>query len=154
MTTIAYRDGLIATDGRTSMGPFISNDDRVKRHEHDGVVFFLCGSSGELDAFIDGWPHEGRDCDSDASGFAVKDGEMWETGCHDKRVWRMKVDLSSDYHMAYGSGMYHAVTAMDMGCSAAEAVQMAAQRDSGTGGTIRVYCAKTGDLVQSEGPDD
>lgn len=151
MTTIAYRDGLIATDGRTSMGSFISNDDSIKRHEHDGVVFFLCGSNGSFLDFMDGWPHDGKDCDSDAAGFAIKDGVLWETGCHDKRVWRLRVDLSRGYHMAYGSGFEHAVTAMDMGCCAAEAVEMAAQRDSGTGGAIRVYCAKTGDLAESEG---
>lgn len=41
--------------------------------------------------------------------------------------------------MAIGSGMYYALTAMDCGCSAEEAVKMAAKRDVNTGGEIRIF---------------
>ena len=43
---------------------------------------------------------------------------------------------------AIGSGADHAFTAMDCGCSAKEAVQMAVKRDTCTGGRIRSFKLK------------
>lgn len=49
--------------------------------------------------------------------------------------WKSPIPPSATY--AIGSGADHAITAMDMGANAFLAVQMAAKRDTGTGGTIR-----------------
>jgi hypothetical protein len=43
---------------------------------------------------------------------------------------------------AIGTGTDHAITAMDCGLSAREAVKMAMKRDTGTGGRIRTYKVK------------
>jgi hypothetical protein len=45
---------------------------------------------------------------------------------------------------AIGCGSDHAITAMDMGATAYQAVQMAAKRDTGTGGTIRAATVGVG----------
>jgi hypothetical protein len=46
---------------------------------------------------------------------------------------------SLDNPCAIGSGTDHALTAMDMGATAEEAIGWAAKRDAGTGGTIRTF---------------
>ena len=49
--------------------------------------------------------------------------------------WKSPIPAGAIY--AIGSGADHAITAMDMGASAIGAVEMAAKRDTGTGGIIR-----------------
>ena len=52
-----------------------------------------------------------------------------------------KFEMSKERHAAVGSGSDHALTAMDMGATAEEAVKMAMKRDVMTGGRIRLYRA-------------
>lgn len=47
--------------------------------------------------------------------------------------------MSLDNPVACGSGMDHALTAMDMGATAKEAVKWAMKRDTLTGGRIRTF---------------
>ena len=56
---------------------------------------------------------------------------------HDDKTGPWKTRLSLSNPDAIGSGSPFALTAMDMGASAEEAVTMAAKRDSCTGGKIR-----------------
>lgn len=53
----------------------------------------------------------------------------------------------SDCPFAIGSGEDHALTAMDMGATAKEAVEFAAKRDSKTGGLIRAFDPKKNKYV-------
>ena len=54
---------------------------------------------------------------------------IWSEG----RLFKYQVD----HQYAIGSGSNNAITAMDMGATAAEAVEMAKKRDTGTGGLVR-----------------
>ena len=72
----------------------------------------------------------------EASGYAVADGELWLVGHDDNTgIWKTRIDLRCAD--AIGSGSPFALTAMDMGASAYQAVEMAAKRDTSTGGKIR-----------------
>jgi ATP-dependent protease HslVU (ClpYQ) peptidase subunit len=56
---------------------------------------------------------------------------------HDKKTGFWKDRLRPDNAFALGSGSHFALTAMDMGATAAEAVEMAKKRDTSTGGLVR-----------------
>jgi len=53
-----------------------------------------------------------------------------------------KTPESSKSVFAIGSGQDHALTAMDCGLSAKEAIKMAAKRDVNTGGRVRTFKIK------------
>jgi len=53
MTTIAYKDGVIACDSRITSGSLIVDDNEIKMVKKGDVVFFLAGSTSDYLAFID-----------------------------------------------------------------------------------------------------
>ncbi|EPM72547.1 20S proteasome subunits A/B [Pseudomonas syringae pv. theae ICMP 3923] len=55
MTTIAYKDGVIAYDSRTTGGTTISDDDSGKLQTVDGVQFICTGCACDFDALIAGY---------------------------------------------------------------------------------------------------
>jgi len=139
MTTIAYKDGVIAYDSRMNAGATIVDDDFDKKTDRDGVSFFCTGSSPDIENLIE--LYLGRDNgahDISASAFVVKDGSMYLVGWNKTDgIWRDKLSPEKPYTI--GSGSDHAWTAMDCGKSAVEAVELAKKRDSGTGGLVRSY---------------
>lgn len=79
----------------------------------------------------------------DAGAFIWDGKDLWEASFEDgKEFWKVKLDTKKTY--AIGSGSPHAITAMDCGLSAKDAVKMAMKRDSRTGGRIKVYKIKAG----------
>ena len=138
MTTIVYNheDKEIAYDSRVTKGSYIATDNQNKRISAKGVDFFLSGDNNCILKVVDNWPEikEGIDC----CGFVVISGVVkWlSSGCD----WSGLDDCY--YSEAAGSGEDHAITAIDLGCSAKKAVEMAAKRDSHTGGTINVFNVK------------
>jgi ATP-dependent protease HslVU (ClpYQ) peptidase subunit len=137
MTTIAYKDGVIAYDSRVCCDRTILDDDYDKRAERDGVHYFFCGAMADREFLIAHDRGERRlrqKCDSHA---LIWDGKnLWEAGFDQNGIfWKSPKRL--DNPCAIGSGTDHALTAMDMGADAAGAVEMAAKRDVCTGGTVR-----------------
>ena len=139
MTTIAYKDGIVACDGRITSGSLIEDDDREKMIEREGVRFFLTGATADYDKLIDAYlgdrvvPHGVYAC-----SLVFRNGLLTCVGVDEElRVWEAPVPLDKPYAM--GSGRTYALTAMDMGATAYQAVEMAAKRDTCTGGTIRTY---------------
>lgn len=138
MTTIAYKDGVIAYDSRTSAGSIITNDNADKHYERDSVHFFMCGTLADYESFFAAFCGEKPEAEPDASCIAVVEGKAYVCGYgSDKGVWKSPIDMTQSY--AIGSGSEFAWAAMDMGASAAEAIAVAMKRDTGTGGTIRTY---------------
>lgn len=142
MTTIAYKDGVIACDGRTTQGGLICSDNSDKRDTRDGVSFFFAGTVTEHQQAMDIWFRgDDPECKLDFSAFVVDDeGAVWEFSCGEGGTWRERVERYG--HSAIGSGSSHALTAMDCGLSARDAVKMASKRDIYTGGRIRTYAIK------------
>lgn len=142
MTTIAYKDGVIAYDSRITLGTIIEHDDYEKLVESKGVKFILTGATGDFPRLIEayfGATHKNLD----ASGLAFDGEKIWRIGHNNYGgFWKIAVPPSSV--CALGSGMPHAMTAMDMGASAAVAVEMAKKRDTGTGGQVRLLILSVG----------
>lgn len=137
MTTIAYRAGIIACDSRATEGDTIITDRCRKYFRKGGWRFWLAGATSQFAQFV-------VDCASDCPktsardvyGFAVMGDVVFRVDCIGGRVNFDRIDEEYD---AVGSGQCFALAAMDAGATAAEAVRIAARRDPGTGGRVRVY---------------
>ncbi len=141
MTTIAYKDGVIAYDGRsTTNAGTIVYDDFDKCVERDGVRFVIAGANAGIQKLIDAY--FGADLISiDTVALAVEDGVIWHIS-HDDDEGIAKSLVLHDRPYALGSGSGHAYTAMDMGATAYQAVEMAMKRDIYSGGKIRTLTIK------------
>lgn len=144
MTTIAYKDGVIAYDSRCTQGMTIVDDECDKHREENGIHYFFCGSVCDQQILID--CHQGaqnvqipKGCNSSAM---IYDGESIYTSGFDKDSgFHCSLERMGNV-IAMGSGADHALTAMDMGADAEAAVKMAIKRDAGSGGTIRTFKLK------------
>jgi 20S proteasome alpha/beta subunit len=138
MTTIAYKDGVVAYDSRRTGGSTIVDDDYEKRFEQDGVSFFITGSVSDSPRLIAAYFGEKQESPVECSGLVVCEGKLSRIGYDtNSGLWNEPLPLDRPY--ATGSGCDHAWTAMDMGATAAEAVKMAKKRDAGTGGKVRTF---------------
>lgn len=139
MTTIAYRNGIIAFDSRCTQDDNILSDDFDKAYlADDDTVFILCGCIGDhyrlMDQYFDR-PYDASKGAIEASGYVIKsDGTLWRVGPNEGGGVFTFPAFSLG---ACGSGAPHALTAMDMGASAEDAIAMAAKRDTNTGGAVR-----------------
>ncbi|MDU9394549.1 MULTISPECIES: proteasome subunit beta [Pseudomonas] len=136
MTTIAYKDGIIAYDSQITRGDVITYDDYEKCLERDGVKFICSGAVPDfarlVDAYFGGTPEGSIDVTA-----MVLDGEQLMMVAVDDNTGLWKSPIMLDRPYAIGSGTPYAFAAMDMGASAEKAVEMAAKRDTSTGGKIR-----------------
>ena len=141
MTTIAYKDGVIAYDGRQTRNDRIVSDSAAKCQVVDGVSFFLSGAVCDEKALIAAYFGTASPAPVECSGYVVDGGKLLMVGHDDKTgIWKQELDLSNPD--AIGSGCAYAIAAMDMGASAEEAVRAAIKRDIYTGGTIRTVTIK------------
>lgn len=140
MTTIAYKDGVIAYDSRCAAGSTILDDDFDKHVESDGVHYFFSGRACDTDALILAYKGELGKSDDDFSAwaFVFDSGKLYLSGFDSDGLFKSTPN-NLDRVYAIGSGEDHALTAMDMGASAVEAVEMAAKRDTNTGGKVRSF---------------
>lgn len=138
MTTIAYKDGVIACDSRQTRGGSIVSDDVVKCQVVDGVRFFLSGAVCDEKALIAAYFGTPSPAPVECSGYAVDGGRLQMVGHDDKTgVWRQDLDPANPD--AIGSGSAYALAAMDMGASAEEAVRAAMKRDIYTVGKVVTF---------------
>lgn len=143
MTTIAFRDGVMASDSRvveqgigSTHGPKIFRKKVGKRD----VLIGGAGFSPSLMMFIDWYGSNNDDLRNKIMTLCVGDKEfevmVWDgqhlTTCDEF----CRLDLVTEKYYALGSGAAHAITAMDCGKSARQAVQMAMKRDINTGGRV------------------
>ncbi|WP_315336189.1 proteasome subunit beta [Pseudomonas grimontii] len=143
MTCIAYKDGVIAYDSQITSGNTITYDDYQKCHEVKGVKFFMCGKTCDYAALQDSYFGAAVTKEVDASAIVADSEGLWCVGAGvGDGFWKSPIMLDTTY--AIGSGADHAITAMDMGATAYQAVQMAAKRDTGTGGVIRTMIINEG----------
>ncbi|WP_122588204.1 proteasome subunit beta [Pseudomonas viridiflava] len=147
MTTIAYKDGVIAYDSRQTRGGAIVSDDCLKCEIVDGVSFFLSGCVCDEQALIAAYFGTPSKNPVECSGFVVDAGKLIMVGHDDKTgIWRQPLDPANAD--AIGSGSAYALAAMDMGASAEGAVKAAMKRDIYTGGTVRTLFIRDEDVPQ------
>lgn len=138
MTTIAYKDGVIAYDSRQTRGDRIVSDDCSKCQIVDGVSFFLSGAVCDEKALIAAYFGTPSPVPVECSGYVVDGGKLMLVGHDDKTgIWRQELDPANPD--AIGSGHAYAIAAMDMGASAEDAVRAAMKRDIYTGGKVRNF---------------
>lgn len=146
MTTICYKDGVLATDTRAMHCGWISHEAATKVILAEIPTFGKCyvGISGHYTAGVKGLEHLTKgenykpiDEDTCFTLLAVnKFGSM--------RVWcsgelnTVGEFIPSSFH-AIGSGQVPAKAAMHAGASAIEAVRIASYLDPNTGGTLVSY---------------
>ena len=133
----------MAYDGLATIGSLITDEDYDKKISIGNTHFFLAGITGDFPDFIKAYlTEEEPDRQLEVHCF-VWNGELlkcagMEDG--DRGIFSYTIPLTRPF--AIGSGQHFALTAMDMGATAKEAVKMAAKRDVGTGGRIRTFRLK------------
>jgi hypothetical protein len=148
MTTIAYKDGVIAYDSLICSNNSVTYDDYDKCHEREGVKFVLTGYVCDYSKLIGAWFGEPVTGTVECSGL-VFDGNTLVYVAYNAEHGLCKTPVWLERPYVLGSGSDHAMTAMDMGATAAEAVEMAKKRDTSTGGQVRTLQIAQG-LTQAE----
>lgn len=141
MTTLAYRDGVLAADGLAARGDLVvERDHRKVRRLRDGSVVGVTGNPAPASPVIE-WIEAGGGMSPPSTGNCCVvhlrlDGSLrvYEDG-----GWE---DENPDRFMAWGSGWQIATTAMHYGATAEEAVRMAVKLDIYSGGKITFMALK------------
>jgi hypothetical protein len=146
MTTIAYRAGVIAGDGRETYieegeSSMVARDDCVKVHRlPDGRLFGAAKTSEDINTlhralirscrwwhFWNRWPEPRLD---DINAMVIDtDGTIWS---YEGSRW----ERIEEEYFAVGSGARAAFPALDAGASALKAVEIGVKRDPFSGGLI------------------
>lgn len=138
MTTLAYRDGELATDSRVTAGDMIISDRRKKVHRlRDGSVVAWAGSVQQAELLLRAMRKNTAPpkIDEISALHLRADGSLWE---YEGQAW---VKQDPGYY-ATGSGSPYAFAAMDAGASAKEAVRIAIKRDANSGGRVQALKLK------------
>jgi len=142
MTTIAYKNGIVAYDSRISADNLIQDDDYEKHIVRDGIHFFVCGATEDWMKFVESYCNQTNPerC-LDVSALVLHGGQLFKSSIEKTddqfRVWKSPIRLAS--HISIGSGRDFALAFMDAGMTAYDAVVATTKRDMWTGGTIRTF---------------
>lgn len=153
MTTIAYKDGVMAADSRSTRNGTIVSERCCKIFKaKNGWLIGWTGSAPLIDK-IKEWADGGcegeppaipKNGDDTSSGLALivkGDGSIWELDHHGV------LDPVNGDFMAEGSGWEIAMGAMAAGKSAIEAVEVAKTLDIYTGGDVQSVRLDAGKVV-------
>jgi ATP-dependent protease HslVU (ClpYQ) peptidase subunit len=135
MTTIACDGNSMAGDGMVCCGGTVHGRNFVKvRQIGDGRIVGFTGSAYDIEPFC-AWLSDGGDRPTLSEEFeALVLDPKGECRAYSDKCESIIEELPT----ACGSGKEFALAAMDAGAEPSEAVEIAAQRSLGTGGTITV----------------
>jgi 20S proteasome alpha/beta subunit len=142
MTTIALDcNGLVACDTRETAGSTIV-DDNCDKHKQVGDIHFWCaGRSADdillIEAVI-GSPMADYPSDVCVTALVWLDGGFYTAGITSIDGYYFQKERKGNA-VALGSGSHHALTAMDLGKSAKDAVKYANKRDTNTGSKVKTW---------------
>jgi len=147
MTTIAYKDGVIAYDSYATIGDCIVDQDYVKMRKVDKLRFFICGDVAGVESLIKSYvtgevTSEDAETAESTVAWVVDGGNIYRLLIHPDEGKLATEPQRFDNVMTMGSGGEYALGALDAGASAKEAVKIAAGRDVHTGGKIRTFKVK------------
>lgn len=137
MTTIVYdhKNKQIAIDSRVTAGNMICDENAEKFIKNISATWFLCGTVADYEQLIELSHNEKPEVQPDAYAIMVNHKGVWlvcfngDYCCHSP--------LS--HSRAIGSGADFALSALDHGKTAKEAIEYAMTRDTGTGGKVHVF---------------
>jgi len=141
MTTIAYKDGILAADSRVMSNGWIAHDLAEKVFLRENVFFAVSGDAVEgkaaIEAILKGEKYIPQDNNVSFTVMAVNP-------CGDIKVWcngetHTEGELIPLKYWAIGSGRIAAMAAMEVGADAVRAVDIAKKYDPNTGGHVKVY---------------
>lgn len=143
MTTIAYRNGIMAADSRAYAGSKIPIGTKLKITACDveGVPFLVgvSTSSPGFGEMVLNWFAAGHNVHDGPpipdGGFTLLAVDAAGQGYYANDAWTLSGPLTADW-WAIGSGDGYAIGALAMGASAYEAVKIACANDPWTGGAI------------------
>jgi ATP-dependent protease HslVU (ClpYQ) peptidase subunit len=139
MTTIIYdhKTLQIAVDGRSVDGSVILTDHRKKWRKIGESYYFFAGLVCDVEHFLELHQVKGKPKHTnDVSCFKVTDSKAYLCGIDDyDGYWEELMKCNN----GTGSGRFFALSALDFGRTAKEAVQYAATRDVYTGGKIEAF---------------
>jgi len=142
MTTIALdSSGLIAYDSRECCGSTIVDDNCDKRVSQNGLHYFFCGRTADQDLLIEAVEGIARETYHEAvdiHAIVILGKEIYTAGISKEEGYYWQQERKGN-PVTRGSGSDHALTALDCGCNAKEAVKYAMKRDNNTGGKIRTF---------------
>jgi ATP-dependent HslUV protease subunit HslV len=133
VTTIAYKDGVVAADTQITTGGGWRASSVQKIHRAGPYIFGGCGDLGDLEMFRS-WVKKGLPgaapifTDDDSECFIIMPDRSIVCLLSKGKVMREYAD-----YYAWGSGCRFAIGAMACGASAEDAVRIAAKHDCGTG---------------------
>lgn len=138
MTTIAYKDGVLAADTRCTIDDVIDQSEHKKVfHLKNGALVGLAGDLGVITAVLKKLRRDPDDFEvikvekKELNAIYVRaDGKVFEK---DSNGW---IPVTAKY-AATGSGYLAALVAMRCGKSAREAIKIAIEFDKNTGGKVR-----------------
>lgn len=152
MSTIAYRDGVMAADTLGVNGANLTRETR-KLHRLDDAIVGFTGNYVDGLTFVDWW-RVGHDMDSLPKFIVYRDGDAPDfvalvLNADGLNLWTEHFQSSPvpDEFFTIGSGAMAARAAMVMGASAERAVEVAMLVDLHTGGKVeaeRLYPAQAG----------
>lgn len=152
MTTIAYKNGVMVSDGRMSLGDMIIKDDTQKVFWVNNHLVGVCGMARAINTFVT-WLQKMTDYHIvnqevgelvDLVPPALEDDEGYSalvvTPSRQVLMYEgnTPIDMGLDVPMSVGSGSCFALASMKTGASAEEAVKVACELDVYSGGEITV----------------
>ncbi|WBF79547.1 hypothetical protein BNCALIDO_00158 [Aeromonas phage vB_AdhM_TS9] len=152
MTTISYKDGIMCSDGRMSLGDMIIKDDTQKVFWVNNHLVGVCGRARAINTFVT-WLQKMTDYHIvnqevgelvDLVPPALEDDEGYSalvvTPSRQVLMYEgnTPIDMGSDVPMSVGSGSCFALAAMKAGATAEEAVKVACELDVYSGGEITI----------------
>lgn len=152
MTTIAYKNGIMVSDGRMSLGDMIIKDDTEKVFWVNNHLVGVCGRARAINTFVT-WLQKMTDYHIvnqevgelvDLVPPALEDDEGYSalvvTPSRQVLMYEgnTPIDMGLDVPMSVGSGSCFALASMKTGASAEEAVKVACELDVYSGGEITV----------------
>jgi len=134
MTTVAYKDGILAADGRvTAHDDLVSTDEDEKVFKlEDGSLFSAAGDVEDCEDLLEALRNGGDTPElDDIEALWIKpDGSVY-------RFERKRWSKQRGKYFALGSGAGYALAAMDAGADALKAVKIAIKRDPRSGGEVQ-----------------
>jgi len=156
MTTIVFRDGVLAFDSRITADTLLFGHS-IKGKITKEFMVAAAGSMQDVQAFIDwvclGYTEESKrkfglaDREVEVEGIVVtKKGEVY---VFDNRLYPYQITAP---FIALGSGAHIAIGAMAMGANSYRAVKIASLYDTATGGDVKVLAFKKPKQPQKKVP--
>jgi len=143
MTTVAYKDGVIAWDSRGTAENFIVDDEYEKHVVIADIHFFCSGATEFMDDFCNAYAARSTTVKDMAVSAIVleSNGKLFKAAVEERqgqfRIWRAPIPPGR--MSALGSGHDFVLAFMDMGLSAEEAVQRTMKFDAATGGKVHTF---------------